>query len=92
MMSPDPATTSRNNEWSFLRILRTALGVLCVVLGVIGLFLPLLQGIALIALGFVLMGKKEWFGVVLSFCRRIGKKLGFNRDKTCYEDNDTEAV
>ncbi|MBU0760117.1 MAG: hypothetical protein KJ858_00335 [Nanoarchaeota archaeon] len=47
--------------------IKIPLGILCIILGIAGLFLPILQGIALIILGLVLLGfpvnkhlKKQW--------------------------------
>jgi hypothetical protein len=68
------------------------LGICCIVVGIIGLGLPVIQGIALIALGFVLLGKKEWFSVVLNFFRKLGRKLGFGRGRADTERRDPEAL
>jgi len=47
--------------------IKIPLGILCIILGIVGLFLPFLQGIALIILGLILLGlpvdkylKKHW--------------------------------
>ncbi len=43
------------------RLGRTTLGAVCLVLGVIGLFLPFLQGILFLAVGLSLLGaESEW--------------------------------
>jgi hypothetical protein len=76
----------------FFGVVRKILGIICVVIGTIGLALPVIQGIALIALGFVLLGKKEYFHVVLDFCRKIGRKCGFGKERGEQRKQDTESV
>ncbi len=65
----------------FLSVGRKILGVLCIAVGVPGLVLPVIQGIALIALGFVLLGKKHYFYVGLDFCRKLARKLGIGKER-----------
>ncbi|MEE9169260.1 MAG: hypothetical protein V3U73_05805 [bacterium] len=45
------------NWHKFFRLLRISAGVLLLILGVIGLFLPILQGILFLVLGAALLGK-----------------------------------
>lgn len=42
------------------KILRPVLGWLCIVLGIAGLVLPILQGTLLLALGIALVGRRNW--------------------------------
>jgi len=44
---------------TFLRIGRIVLGVVCVVLGIAGLFLPFVQGILLLAIGGSLLSRES---------------------------------
>lgn len=41
-------------------IARQVLGWLCIALGVLGLFLPLLQGILFLVIGIALVGRRNW--------------------------------
>lgn len=43
----------------YLKALKTAAGVLLIILGIIGLFLPILQGILMILAGLMLLGIKK---------------------------------
>jgi len=43
----------------YVKILKTILGVILIALGIIGLFLPVLQGILLIIGGLLLLGVKK---------------------------------
>ncbi len=59
---------------SFRRIARKAAGVCLIVVGIPGLVLPGLQGIAMIALGLVMLGKEEWVYKTWARCKRIFKR------------------
>jgi uncharacterized membrane protein HdeD (DUF308 family) len=48
---------SNNNKNSY-RMAKKIIGILLIILGTIGLFLPFLQGIALIIVGAMLLGNK----------------------------------
>lgn len=59
----------------WIKFLKKIAGVTLIIIGIIGLFLPLLQGLLLIFAGLLLLGIrkeqiKEWF-----------KKLKFNQEK-----------
>ncbi len=41
-------------------IIRQLLGWTCIVLGIIGLFLPLLQGVLFLMIGIALVGRRNW--------------------------------
>ena len=43
----------------YLKILKKIGGVLLIILGIIGLFLPILQGVLMIAAGLLLLGVKK---------------------------------
>jgi len=72
-----------------VRILTLTLGWLCIVLGVVGLFLPLLQGVLLILLGLYLLSResitgKRWmdrlqarFPEADARMQRLKNRLGF---------------
>jgi hypothetical protein len=92
MTKPEPAPENRTLWRRILLAGRRALGICCIVVGIIGLGLPVIQGIALIALGFVLLGKKEWFLVVLNCFRTLGRKLGLGRGRADRKKRDPEAV
>lgn len=68
-MPRDPVvnTPARTNQerlgliWrSIWPIGRQILGWLCIVLGVLGLFLPFLQGILFLVIGIALVGRRNW--------------------------------
>ncbi|MFH1461532.1 MAG: hypothetical protein ABIF12_01105 [bacterium] len=55
-----------NNNYS---ILKKILGVILIILGILGLFLPFLQGFVFIATGLVLLGNKKllnWLKIIWS--------------------------
>ncbi|HHQ47719.1 MAG TPA: hypothetical protein ENK19_02415 [Acidobacteria bacterium] len=70
----DPASRPPEGEatvssiWS--RWLRLAMGWALVALGVVGLFVPILQGVLLISLGLVILSKES------PALRRLGRRLG----------------
>lgn len=50
----------------YIKILKIALGVILIIVGVVGLFLPILQGVLMITAGLFLLGiktegVKKWF-------------------------------
>ena len=50
----------------YVKILKNAAGIILIVIGIIGLFLPIIQGMLLIIAGLLLMGikiedVKKWF-------------------------------
>ncbi len=75
------------------KILRIALGVFCVLLGVAGLFLPILQGILFLLIGFYLLSReipwvrRQWlrlrrrYPAVFARWRRWQKKHNIGRRK-----------
>jgi len=68
-------------DWNHLKLLlknsvRAFLGVCCLVIGVVGLFLPFLQGIALIMLGLVLLGNKTMMKKFEAFKQWMKKGKG----------------
>ena len=56
-------------RWGPLRVVRIAAGFLLLVLGVIGLFLPILQGVLMILAGLAVLGKD------LPWSRAVTKRL-----------------
>ena len=56
-------------------VVRNVIGLLLVVGGIIGLFLPFLQGIAMIAAGLLLLDKKELLEKTKNFFVVWGNKL-----------------
>ena len=72
-----------------VRVLTLTLGWLCILLGVVGLFLPLLQGVLLILLGLYLLSRestiaKGWlnrlrarFPQADAQMQRLKRRLGF---------------
>ncbi|HBS47655.1 TPA: hypothetical protein DEO28_04825 [Candidatus Dependentiae bacterium] len=42
----------------FYEIVKKVVGVLCIIVGIMGLFLPFFQGILLIVIGLILIGNK----------------------------------
>lgn len=53
----------------YLKILKTIAGIVLVVLGVIGLFLPIIQGVLLIIAGLMVLGIKT--GDVKAWIRKL---------------------
>jgi Flp pilus assembly protein TadB len=63
-------TTSRNRSWNLKRVAIIATGWIFVVLGIAGLFLPLLQGILFLLIGLVILSKEyRWAGKLLNRIR-----------------------
>ena len=72
-----------------VRILTLTLGWLCIGLGIVGLFLPLLQGVLLILLGLYLLSResviaRRWFDRLRArypkadaALRKLKQRLGF---------------
>lgn len=59
----------------FLRKFLEILGVILILIGIVGLFLPLIQGVALIVLGALLLGEESKIGKkILSKIKR-GKRI-----------------
>ncbi len=54
------------------RILRICLGALLILLGIVGLFLPILQGVAMIAAGILLLAPNSRISVWLRRTARRG--------------------
>jgi len=52
---PDAPEGSHRSRWHWTSLLRMTFGVLFLVLGVIGLFLPVLQGILFLVVGVALL-------------------------------------
>ena len=75
-----------------LSLWRKILGTCCIAIGIVGLALPVIQGVALIALGFVLLGKKEYLHVVVEYCRRQAKRFRFGKRRGKERGRDTETV
>jgi len=62
--------TSRNRTWNLKRIAVIGIGWVFVVLGIAGLFLPLLQGILFLLIGLVILSKEyRWAGKLLKRVR-----------------------
>ena len=66
-------------RWKPLRVLRVAAGFLLLLLGVFGLFLPILQGVLMILAGLAVLGRDvPWSraitGRLASFMRRRGSR------------------
>ena len=59
----------------WLKTLKKILGVCLIILGIIGLFLPFLQGILLIIAGLLLIGVKK--KTINGWIRKIKKKFTF---------------
>ena len=55
----------------FVKIGKQILGILLIIFGIAGLFLPFIQGIALIIAGTILLGNKQ----LLDFFKKIIKKF-----------------
>ena len=51
-----------NFTQSFIQAARFVLGILLLILGIIGLFLPVLQGVLFIVLAGVVLGKDSFLG------------------------------
>jgi hypothetical protein len=73
-------TISRNRAWNLKRVALIATGWVFVVLGIAGLFLPLLQGILFLLIGLVILSKEyRWAGKLLQRIRsrfpRIAESL-----------------
>lgn len=52
----------------YIKILKIALGLILIIIGIIGLFLPILQGVLMIIAGLFLLGiktedVKKWFKI-----------------------------
>ena len=63
-------TINRNRAWNLKRVALIATGWIFVVLGIAGLFLPLLQGILFLLIGLVILSKEySWAGKLLSRIR-----------------------
>lgn len=54
---------------------RIALGVTLIVVGIIGLFLPFIQGIVCIIAGAFLLGRKEQYLALLAQAKRRSKAI-----------------
>lgn len=65
---PEKGPGSAASGWS--RILRLALGWFLVGLGIVGLFLPVLQGVLLLSLGLLVLSRES------PALRRLGRRLG----------------
>jgi len=65
---PEEGPGSATSGWS--RILRLVLGWLLIGLGVVGLFVPVLQGVLLISLGLLILSRES------PALRRLGRRLG----------------
>lgn len=57
-----------------MKLMRKILGIIIIIIGIAGLFLPILQGIALIMFGLWLLGSKRLNKIIES-------KLGINLKK-----------
>lgn len=76
-----PGSATPPRRWGFLRVLRIAAGFLLLTLGVIGLFLPILQGVLMILAGLAVLGKDlPWSRAITdrlaSFVRRRAARRG----------------
>ena len=59
------AGAASGTRWRPLRVFRVAVGFLLLLLGVIGLFLPILQGVLMIVAGLALLGRDfPWFRAI----------------------------
>jgi uncharacterized membrane protein YbaN (DUF454 family) len=72
--------TSGNRTWNLKRVAVIAIGWIFVVLGIAGLFLPVLQGILFLLIGLVILSKEyRWAGKLLNRIRsrfpRIAESL-----------------
>jgi len=67
------------NGNGFVDFFKKAAGVLLIILGTLGLFLPFLQGIAMILAGLALLGNKKLKEIVKSFFEYIKKKFSKNK-------------
>jgi len=68
---PSTATST----WS--RLLRLVLGWLLIALGIVGLFVPILQGVLLISLGLLVLSRES--PALRRFGRRLGDRFPFLR-------------
>lgn len=72
MKAKKDSSTNGQKAWS---ILKKVIGVILIIVGLFGIFLPLLQGLLLIILGVYLVGNHKlinWFkGKVRSWKRRL---------------------
>lgn len=68
----------------FLKIL----AVLCLALGVLGLFLPIIPGIPLILIGLILLGEESWLGgkIISMLPEKLRKAIRREREKLEKED------
>ena len=56
------------------RIIEIVIGILFIILGIIGLFLPFLQGILFILIGIALITHKSFKKIVLSLRKKYKKR------------------
>jgi uncharacterized membrane protein YbaN (DUF454 family) len=63
-----------NNESHFY-YLKKLLGILLIIIGIIGLFLPFLQGIVFITLGLVLLGNRKLLEKLKQFAKYLKEKF-----------------
>ena len=76
-----PAPTGRSPFW---RVVRLIAGWTLVALGILGLFLPILQGVALILAGLALLAPdvpfaRRWLDWLKNRVRRLRRNRGQNR-------------
>lgn len=80
-------------EW-VLRAGRIVLGVGCLALGVVGLFLPFLQGILFLVIGLTLLSSEsEWARHILDWVKRKSRRQTAleSPDKTEYDGGGSEG-
>ncbi|OHD14874.1 MAG: hypothetical protein A2086_13225 [Spirochaetes bacterium GWD1_27_9] len=85
------------------KILRNIFGVICLIIGVIGGFIPFLQGWIFVLIGFLLLDfakKEEWEAKVLKFLKKtkLGHKLATlwenikHKHKKTIEEKDNSSI
>ncbi len=67
-VTPEGGPVSATSGWS--RLLRLILGWFLVGLGIVGLFVPILQGVLLLSLGLLILSRES------PALRRLGRRLG----------------
>ncbi len=66
---------TRQTEEPVTYVIKVVLGTILIVIGIIGIPLPIIPGVLLIVIGVILIGKRKAKSLILRIIRRIRKKF-----------------